>query len=257
MTSGISLACACHPKGLPRYILCLQGLPGQIGFLQDPGDLPGHPLRSGDLKCYDIAFQGDHGMDLEAEIGLFLGRAPSVICPVLTERTAVVGTSEFTDGKRKAVNHKITADRYWKGMDQFLPEQLRHLQKRPSGPVEPGTAEESGKEVAVFTFYKRIPGIFRIHSNQLAADAKIMISGWVIFAVSTFFLCETEAGTNCWYMSCINKQNKIFKSCYEGGIIILKLQYNVPPFIVVVMYNYRIAHFAEVFLNQLAQQVKL
>ena len=31
----------------------------------------------------------------------------------------------------------------------------------------------------------------------------------------------------------------------------------MPPFIVVVVYNYRIAHFAEVFLNQLAQQVKL
>ena len=48
-------------------------------------------------------------MDLEAEIGLFLGRALSVICPVLTERTAVAGTPELTDGKRKAVNHKITA----------------------------------------------------------------------------------------------------------------------------------------------------
>ena len=31
----------------------------------------------------------------------------------------------------------------------------------------------------------------------------------------------------------------------------------MPPFIVVVVYNYRIAHFAEVFLNQLAQQVDL
>lgn len=37
----------------------------------------------------------------------------------------------------------------------------------------------------------------------------------------------------------------------------MKLQHNVSPFIVVVVYNYRIAHFAEVFLNQLAQQVKL
>ncbi len=71
-------------------------------------------------------------MNLEAEIGLFLGRAPSVICPVLTEGTAVAGTSELTDGKRKAVNHKIMTDRYRKGMDQFLTEQLRHLE-RPIG----------------------------------------------------------------------------------------------------------------------------
>ena len=84
-------------------------------------------------------------MDLEAEIGFFFGRAPSIICPVLTERAAVAGTSKFTDRKGKAVNHKITAGRYWKGIDQFLPEQLRHLQKRPSGSVEPGTAAESGK----------------------------------------------------------------------------------------------------------------
>ncbi len=55
----------------------------------------------------------------------------------------------------------------------------------------------------------------------------------------------------------VNKQNKIFKSCYESGIIILKLQHHVPPFIVVVVYNYRIAYFVEVFLYQLAQQVKL
>ena len=57
--------------------------------------------------------------------------------------------------------------------------------------------------------------------------------------------------------NCANKQNKIFKSCYESGIIILKLQHHVPPFIVVVVYNYRIAYFVEVFLYQLAQQVKL
>lgn len=31
----------------------------------------------------------------------------------------------------------------------------------------------------------------------------------------------------------------------------------MPPFIVVVVYNYRIAYFVEVFLYQLAQQVKL
>jgi len=37
----------------------------------------------------------------------------------------------------------------------------------------------------------------------------------------------------------------------------LELQHNVPPFIVVVVYNYRIAHFAEVFLYQLAQRVNL
>ena len=29
----------------------------------------------------------------------------------------------------------------------------------------------------------------------------------------------------------INEQNKIFKSCYDSGIIILELQHNVPPFI--------------------------
>ena len=31
----------------------------------------------------------------------------------------------------------------------------------------------------------------------------------------------------------------------------------MPPFIVVVVYNYRIAYFVEVFLYQLAQQVNL
>ena len=55
----------------------------------------------------------------------------------------------------------------------------------------------------------------------------------------------------------VDKQNKIFKSCYESGIIILKLQHNEPPFIVVVVYNYRIAYCVEVFLYQLAQQVNL
>lgn len=40
---------------------------------------------------------------------------------------------------------------------------------------------------------------------------------------------------------------KIFKSYYKSGIIILGLQHNVSPFIVVVMYNYRIAYFVEVF----------
>ena len=111
-------------------------------------------------------------MDLEAEIGLFLGRTPSVICSVLTERTAVAGTSKFTDRKRKAVKHKITAGRYWKGIDQFLPEQLRHRQKRPPGSIEPGTAAEPGKKVPVVTLHKRIPGIFGIHPNQIAADAQ-------------------------------------------------------------------------------------
>lgn len=43
------------------------------------------------------------------------------------------------------------------------------------------------------------------------------------------------------------KQNKIFKSNYKSSIIILQLHYNVPPFIVIVMYNYRIAYFVEVF----------
>ncbi len=47
-------------------------------------------------------------------------------------------------------------------MDQFLP-QLRHLQKCPPGPIEPGTAAELWKKVPVVTFYKGIPGIFRIY----------------------------------------------------------------------------------------------
>jgi len=47
VTSGRSLFAACHQKGIPQYILYLQGLPDQGGFAQDPGAPPGHPLRLG------------------------------------------------------------------------------------------------------------------------------------------------------------------------------------------------------------------
>lgn len=36
----------------------------------------------------------------------------------------------------------------------------------------------------------------------------------------------------------------------------MKLQHNVLSFIVVVVYNYRTAHFAEAFLYQLTEQIK-
>ncbi len=87
-------------------------------------------------------------------------------------------------------------------MDQFLP-QLRHLQKCPPGPIEPGTAAELWKKVPVVTFYKGIPGIFRIYPNQLAADGRSNDFRIGHFSVSTFLLCETEIGTNFWYRSSI------------------------------------------------------
>ena len=70
----------------------------------------------GDLKCRNITFQRDQGMHLEAEISLFFGRAPSIICPVRTKGTAITRTSKLADRKGKAVNYKITAGWYGKGL---------------------------------------------------------------------------------------------------------------------------------------------
>ena len=171
MTSGISLACTCHPKGLPRYILCLPGLPGQIRFLQDPGALPGHPRRPGwpQMLWYSLPRWSWRGPWSRNRSLSWKGTFRNLPRP--HGKNGSNGHARTYRRKRKAVNHKITASWYRKGMDQFLPKQLRHLQQCPPGPVEPGTATKFGKEVPVVTFYKRIPGIFRIHPNQLAADA--------------------------------------------------------------------------------------
>ena len=66
----------------------------------------------GDIKSRDIALQSNHGMDLEAEISLFFGRAFSIICTIRTEGTAIPVTPEFTDWKGEAVNYKVTAGWY-------------------------------------------------------------------------------------------------------------------------------------------------
>ncbi len=69
-----------------------------------------------------------------------------------------------------------------------------------------------------------------------------------IFAISTFSLYEKDVRTTVdTIRQSSYKQNKIFKSNYKSSIIILQLHHNVPPFIVIVMYNYRIAYFVEVF----------
>lgn len=158
MTSGISLSASCRQKGLPRHILCLQGLSCRGGSAPDRGG-------RANFKYCNTAFQGNQGMDFEPKISLFFGWAPSIICTVCTEGTAVPRPSKLTDRKGESVSHKITAGRHGERLEQFLPEQ------RPSGSVELGTAAESGKKVSVITFYKGISCIFRIHPNQLAADA--------------------------------------------------------------------------------------
>lgn len=43
----------------------------------------------GDFKGRDIALQSNQGMDLEAEISFFFGRAPPIICTIHTERTTI------------------------------------------------------------------------------------------------------------------------------------------------------------------------
>lgn len=58
-------------------------------------------------------------MNLEAEISLFFGRTPSVIRTISTERLAVACLPKLADRERKAVNDKITADWYGKGVDSF------------------------------------------------------------------------------------------------------------------------------------------
>ncbi len=54
-------------------------------------------------------------------------------------------------------------------------------------------------------------------------------------------------------ISCTAVESKNWSCC----TIILKFQHNVLPFIVVAVYNYRIVHFAETSLKQIAQKVKL
>lgn len=111
-------------------------------------------------------------MNLEAKISFFFRRTSSVICPVFTEGTTVTCAPKLADRKGEAVNNKITASWYEKGMRQFLPKQFRYLQKCPPGSVKPGTGAKPGKKMLVITFHKRIPGIFRIYANQLATDTQ-------------------------------------------------------------------------------------
>ena len=115
--------------------------------------------RRCDFERCDISFQCDQGMNLETKIRFLFGRTPSIIRAFRAERTAVTCTPEFADRKGKAVDDKITADWYRKGLQQLLAEQLCYLQKGPPGPVKAGTAAKCGEKVLVIAFHKRIPGI--------------------------------------------------------------------------------------------------
>ena len=137
-----------------------------------PEPLPVIHWGWGDLKSCDIALQGNQGMSLEAKIGFFFGRAPAIICTICTEGATVPGPLKLTDWEGEAVNHKITAGWYGEWLGQPLTDQLCHLQKGSSGPVEPCAAADLGKEMAEIPFYKGIPGVFRVYPRQFAADTQ-------------------------------------------------------------------------------------
>ena len=111
MTSGISLSCTCHQKGFSGIAFVPKDHQTKALLHKIPEPFPVIHRCRGDLKCRDIAFQRDQGMDLEAEISLFFGRTFPIICPVYTERTAITRTPKLADRERKAVNHKMTAGR--------------------------------------------------------------------------------------------------------------------------------------------------
>lgn len=77
---------------------------------------------------------------------------------------------KLADWKGKAVNDKITADWYRKELCQMLAEQFCYLQKSSPGSVEAGTAAESGKQMPVIAFHKKILCFLRICASPFAAD---------------------------------------------------------------------------------------
>jgi len=102
--------------------------------------VPSSVSQRRNLKCCDISFQCDQGMNLKSKVGFFFGGTFSIICPIFTERTAIACASKLTDRKRKTVNHKIAAVRNRKNKRYLLPEQFRDLQKIPSGSIKTSSA---------------------------------------------------------------------------------------------------------------------
>src|SRR5699024_4421713 len=119
------------PHILPKTFSCIafiaQYRKAKVVFCKVPQTLPVINGSRSDLKSSDITFYCNKGMHFKAKIGFLFGWTSSIICTVLPERTTITCASEFADRKRKTVNYKIAADRYRKGLCQFLPEQFRYL----------------------------------------------------------------------------------------------------------------------------------
>ena len=111
-------------------------------------------------------------MNLEAKIGLFFRWALSIIGPIRTEGVAITRPSKLTDRKREAIDYKKTAVWDGKNLANLLTEQFGHLQKGPSGPVEPSTTAQIWKKMPVVAFYEGVPGIFGVYTNEFAANAQ-------------------------------------------------------------------------------------
>jgi len=111
-------------------------------------------------------------MNLEAKIGLFFRWALSIIGPIRTEGVAITRPSKLTDRKREAIDYKKTAVWDGKNLANLLTEQFGHLQKGPSGSIEPGTAAQIWEKMPVIAFYKGIPGIFGVYTDEFAANTQ-------------------------------------------------------------------------------------
>lgn len=110
-------------------------------------------------------------MNFIAKICFFFRRTFSIIRTITAKRATVLCSSKFTDCKRKTINHKIFAERYGKNRNHFLTQQFCCLEQRTSCSVKTSSTEKVGKEMVVILFHERKPGIFRINSSQLTANA--------------------------------------------------------------------------------------
>lgn len=63
-----------------------------------------------------------------------------------------------------------------KNLANLLTKQFGHLQKGPSGPVEPSTIAHIGKKMPVVAFYEGEPGIFGVYTDEFATNAQVIIS---------------------------------------------------------------------------------